>query len=409
MLSGATMAAALRYAFQILTARWLGVAEYGVVSNLFAWVLTLVGFLSSGTAVAITRFVSQREAQGKDANSAIRGGLIMEGALFAGLVAVGYIFRTALADRVFEGDPFLLFVMIGAVIGQGMLVMLHGVLKGFRRFRFSAALLFVLPAIRLSLAGVLVAVLAYGATGAAISILVAPVPALILGIYWTWRAVREGGGGVSEPLSFQAFAAFALPATFVTGIERFMPRSGTMLINLLAGGNAAELVGLFTAALTLARAPELLLEALSGPLLSNFSRADALGDRALLRRYVLRTIQALAIVLVAYAIAMPIVGPRLIPIIYGKGFSFPQADLFLLSVGTGFYFSAKLVRQLVLVKRGAAYVARIWICGLVVLVATALLLPLTLLRRVETAYVLSNGLVAAILVLQAYQSAKQPG
>ena len=408
MLGGATLATALRYAFQIAVARWLGAADYGLISNVFSWVLTLVGFLSSGAAVTITRYVAQREAQGLNSKSVVRGGLIVEGALLGALLIVGLLFRSTLAEHLFNGSQFMLLVMIGTTIGQGALVVLHGVIKGFRRFRYNAVLLSALPAIRLGLAGLLVSVLTYGATGAAWAILLAPMPVLVLAIYWTWRVAKENPGQHAEPMPISALIAFALPATIMTGIERFMPRSGTMLLNLLSAENVDELVGLFTAALTLARAPEVLLEALSGPLLSNFSRADAMGNAALIKRYVTRTVQALALILVAYLVVMPLLGPRLIPFIYGKGFSFPRFDVFLLSLGTGFYFAAKLMSQIALVNKGAVHVARVWAIGTVVLVLLAIALPLPLLRRVEGGYILSNALVAGVLTYQALRKTKAP-
>ena len=408
MLGGATLATALRYAFQIAVARWLGAADYGVVINLFSWVLTLVGFLSSGTAVTITRYVAQREARAQDSRSVLQGGLIVEGILLSALLIVSVVFRSVLAEHIFHGSQILLFIMIGAVIGQGSLVVLHGVIKGFRRFHYNAVLLSALPAIRLGIAGVLVAVLAYGSTGAALAILLAPMPVLILAIYWTWRVAKESPGQRAEPLPIGAFIAFALPATIMTGIERFMPRSGTILLNLFSAENMDELVGLFTAAITLVRAPEVLLEALSGPLLSNFSRADAIGDAALLKRYVTRTAEALVLILIAYMVAMPLLGPRLIPFIYGKGFSFPRFDVLLLSIGTGFYFAAKLMRQIVLVSKGAGYVARIWAYGTILLIVLTIVLPLPLLRRVEVSYILANGLVAGLLTSQALRTTRGP-
>ena len=408
MLGGAMLATALRYAFQIAAARWLGSADYGVISNLFSWVLTLVGFLSSGTAVTITRRVAQREAQGKDSSSVLQGGLVVESVLLGIMLIAGIIFRSALAEHVFHGSRILLFIMIGAVIGQGSLVVLQGVIKGFRRFRYSAILTFALPAIRLGLAGVLVAVLAYGSSGAALAILLAPMPVLVLAIYWTWCAAKEDPGRRDEPMPVGTFIAFALPATIMTGIERFMPRSGTILLNLFSAENADEIVGLFTAAITLARAPEVLLEALSGPLLSNFSRADAMGDAALLKRYATRTAEAMALLPIVYVLAMPLLAPKLIPFIYGKEFSFPRFDVFLLSIGTGFYFAAKLMRQIVLVNRGAGYVARTWAYGTGLLIVLTIVLPLPLLRRVETSYILANGLVAGLLTYQVIRATRAP-
>jgi len=407
MLLGGVSATGLRYAFQILAARWLGAADFGVISNLFSWILTIVGLLSSGTSIAMVRYIAQRKARGWAAKPVIRSGAIVQGVLVAGLLALGALFGTFLADRLFEGSRFLLIILLGGIVGHGLKAFLLGVLRGFRQFRHVAVTISVMPAARLAFAALLGVALGYGVEGVAWAILLAPVSAIILAAYWSRRLVRGDTTAARVPLPLSEFISLALPATIMTGITRFLPRSGTILTNLLATENVDETVGLFTAALVLARLPELLIESLNGPLLSNFSRANANNDRALLRQYVTRSTQLIGGTLLLYMLGMAALGPRLIPLIYGKQFWFPRLDLVLLVIGTGFYTMAQIHSQIVLVKRGAAYVAWTWVFGAIVLVALAVVTPRPLFRRIETSYILANGLVAGILTYQSYRSIKE--
>ena len=205
-------------------------------------------------------------------------------------------------------------------------------------------------------------------------------------------------------MPLHSFLAFALPATIISGIDAFLPRSGTILINLLAVEKADELVGLFTAAALLARLPELFVESISAPLLSNVSRADAMNNRPLVRQYTTRMTQAMVALALAYMLGISILGPRLVPLIYGKEFWFPRFDIFLLSVGTGFYILAKLYSQTAMVKKGAGYVAMIWAIATIALIAFSIGAPLPLLRRVEVSYIVANGFVAAVLAYQSYMA-----
>ncbi len=404
MLIGGGLATGLRYAFQILAARWMGAADFGVVSNLFSWNLIIVGLLSAGVSLAVVRYIAQREAQGRTAKPVVANGALMLGVLLAAFVLVSLLFAGFWSEQLFSGSRFLLFILVGSVVAQSEMLLFSGVLRGFRRFKYVAVVLNVMPAVRLALVGLLVGALGYGITGAGWAILIAPVASLVVAAYWSRPLLRRDQQREPAPMPLREFVAFALPATIMTGILRFLARSGTILVNLLATENVDEMVGLFTAALVLARLPELLVEALSGPLLSNFSRAEATHDRALLKSYVLRTTQLVGVVMLAYTLFLSLAGSRLIPIIYGKGFSFPTLDMMLLAVASGLFTMAEVHSQIVVVNKGAGYVARIWALIAVVLVALSVFLPLPLYRRVEVASLVSHGLAAALLAYQSFRS-----
>jgi O-antigen/teichoic acid export membrane protein len=407
MLVGSAVAALLRYAFQILVARWLGVADFGIISNLFSWILTLVGFGCAGGAIAFNRFIAQREAQQQETRSTIGTGLWIQGVVFAALALIGLLFRDPLANRIFGGNEHLLFIMIGTVISQGAVVLLRGILRGFRRFGYTGVLVAGVPALRLAFSALLGLALGLGLRGVTWAILLASVPMLLPGIYWTYKMARERKNERPAPaMSARHFLDLALPATIMSGIQRFVPRSGTILLNLLVAGQMDATVGLLTAALTLARIPELVLDAMGGPLLSNLSRLEARDDRATLATYVKRTNQGVLVVIIAYTLALPWFGPRLIPLIYGGDFSFARRDMFLVTLGTAFYLGAKLYSQIILVERGAHSVARTWGLATALLIVATILLPFPPLLRTELGYLLGNGLAFVILLYQATQMVK---
>ena len=167
MLVGGVLATGLRYAFQVLSARWLGVAGFGVTSNLFSWVLTISGLLSAGVATALMRYLPRREARGESAAPVIRSGLWVEAVMLGGFLLVCALLKAPLANRLFDGQSFLLWMLVGSVLGQAILLFLQGILRGFRQFHYHAASLVVLPAIRLLLAGILIVALSYGVAGGA--------------------------------------------------------------------------------------------------------------------------------------------------------------------------------------------------------------------------------------------------
>jgi len=178
----------------------------------------------------------------------------------------------------------------------------------------------------------------------------------------------------------------------------FLFRCGPFLIKTLGGPQANKLVGLFASVFALVSSARMLVSALSSALLPNLSRAEALGDIDLQKRYIKKSILFVLSVSLLVIILFGLLGPFIIKTVYGKEFILRRLDIFLIAAMGGFFFLAQLLNNILLARSLTKEVLISWGSALFILILFVWFARIETLLRVEAGLCLAN-FVALVLML----------
>jgi O-antigen/teichoic acid export membrane protein len=159
--------------------------------------------------------------------------------------------------------------------------------------------------------------------------------------------------------------------------------------------------GQFLAAFTLARVPLFLVVPLQTALLPMLTALLHSGDRAALRRVMLRIALGLAGLGVAALLLGYLVGPLLVGLIFGDAYVLGGRDVALLAVGVAAHIGLVLVTQVLVASVRHRLVAWSWLSGVAVAAVILLTVP-DLLLGAELAFLAGSTtgwLVGTLLVL----------
>jgi O-antigen/teichoic acid export membrane protein len=159
--------------------------------------------------------------------------------------------------------------------------------------------------------------------------------------------------------------------------------------------------GQFLAAFTLARVPLFLVVPLQTALLPMFSALLHSGDRAALRRIMLRLAAGLGVLGVLAVLLGWFVGPFLVGLIFGEDYVLGGRDVAVLALGVAAHIGLVLVTQVLVAAVRHRLVAVSWLAGVVVAAVVLLAVP-DLLLAAELAFLagsVTGWLVGTLLVL----------
>jgi len=167
--------------------------------------------------------------------------------------------------------------------------------------------------------------------------------------------------------------------------------------------NEAEITraGQFIAAFTLARVPLFLVVPLQTALLPMLTALLYSGDRAALRRVMLRIGLGLAVLGIVALVLGYFVGPLLVGLIFGDAYVLGGRDVALLAVGVAAHIGLVLVTQVLVAAVRHRLVAWAWLTGVAVAAVILFTVP-DLLLAAELAFLVGSAtgwLVGTVLVL----------
>jgi len=313
--------------------------------------------------VPVEQLVARQSTAGRRAVT--RRSLALAGVV--GLTAVltgGFVAATR--DSLFAGaSGFVVQAVVLVLLGAPVAVV-RGLLNGHRRFDLVGATL-ALDGVGRLVFGLAGLTLLGGAVGYGWGIALAALPILALAPRAPRLARAAPAAAAAGDLAFLAPYVGA-------GAASQLLLAGAPLAVAALGGSPADISIVFVT-FTLFRAPVTIVYLLQSRLLNALVRLELAGEAARLARLQRRIVlAALGLVVTASAGAWAI-GPAVVALLYGPGFSPGRTVAALAAAGVAAAAGAQLLGQ-VLVARGAtATLARRWSLGLVVALVTLLLAP----------------------------------
>jgi O-antigen/teichoic acid export membrane protein len=192
--------------------------------------------------------------------------------------------------------------------------------------------------------------------------------------------------------------------------EQAILNSGVLIVKADTGSDS--LAALIFAVLMIARAPLQLFQAVSTTLLPHLTRLlvhegdDAHGGD--FGRSVRTTVIACLGFGAVTTLALLLVGPAVMRLLFGPGFDYDRFGLALVGVGTGLYLAATTLNQAVLAQGRSRTAAMSWAVSAVFFVAFLFISDLEAVREVEVAF-LSTALILSSLLWLTYRRPVEAG
>ncbi|MEI7593271.1 MAG: hypothetical protein WCK41_08650 [Actinomycetes bacterium] len=351
------------YCYLVISARVLGPSEYGSLAVLWSLVFLIGGVFLPFEQEVSRRLVGRRVA-GLGGTSIIRRSLALGIMLVAVLSIAITIAAPALTDRLFSGQGLLVVGLLAGATGYLIANWTEGILSGLGRFGRYGTFLGGEALVRLACCIVLLAsgVRTAGPIGLALGL--APLVVAVPALWWrrdhslaqpdvAWRELAAGLG--------KLLAAALLAQTLIN--------ASPVVLQFLAGPDQAAEVGIFTAALLVARVPLFLFQALQAVLL------PALAALAVARKFdefnagIRRMVLAVTAIGAGGVVVVLVIGPSLIKLIFGPEFVVSRQTVGMLAAATACFIVAMTLAQALIALGLAAHVAFGWGAGVVAMMA----------------------------------------
>lgn len=382
----------LTYVFHGLVGRYLGKVGYGDFGVLWTQVFLVAQVLWIGVSQTLGRYIAEREARGEDPApvvSAVRRLTLVMVAVFA---VVALTLSPLLAGAVFGGNYLLALAFVVAVILYAPEYFRRGTFGGGRQFARLGALHVVESSGRVLLGAGLLFVGA-GVVGAAAAVVLAPLLAvLVVRPPAPASEDRPVDSRPGEPFSaFRAFR-FAGPVVACVAFAQTLMNGGPLLVRLL-GGSSAE-VGLFVAALILARTPQYVLSPVISSLLPHASRTLTTDGMTGFDHFIFRAVAAVGAMGVLMVAGTWLLGEWALGLVYGPDFDAGRGVLTLLAALAACYLLTETLSQ-ALFALGRAYLASLgWLLGLPAAAVVMFLSGAGTLDRVSLALAIGAAIAA---------------
>ncbi len=354
-------------AYLTISGRVLGPVEFGALSQL--WFLV---FLFGGFFVPFEQEIGRRLAalrvHGHGGRSVIRRTVALGSGVVAVIVAAAALFAPSLSEWLFQDQGLLVVGLMLGAVGYLTANISQGILAGNGRFGRYGAFLGMDSSLRLAIGLVVLGlgVRVAGPVGLALGI--APlITALVLVV---------GRRDLSEPGPELPWRELIWGLGWLLGaslLAQLLINAAPILVGLYAGPDDAGAVGLFTAALVVARVPLFLFQAVQAALLPRLSRLAAEGELEAFRHGIVR-LAALVCGLVALGcVAGFTIGPWVIETFFGGAYAVDRMTVGLLAAASGGFLVAMALSLGLIALGGAPDATAGWAVGVVVLFASTAL------------------------------------
>ncbi len=399
LLSGATLASGVfAYAYHVLAARTLGPEAYGLVAVLWAALFLLVVVLFRPLEQTTSRALADRLERGQEVRSVLRAIFRIYLALAAAVAIAGIAGWNALADELFLGDGFFVGALVVGLAAYGVAYVLRGVCAGLGWFNGYALLLVSDGAARLAVVLPLVVVASRDLAAAAM--VAAAVASVVVPVLAGRRVLAPlAHHGEGSPFHVGAAVAFAWPAAVIAIADQVLVNGGPLLVMLGDGEDVGKVAGLVFAATMLVRIPVFVFQGLATSLLPNLTRLHAASEQVLFRRAVLRAAAGLAGCAALIVLAVSIVGPEAMRLVYGSEYEAGRLELALLAAGVGCYLATSTFSQALLALDCGRIAASGWIVSSVVFLGVYFVSPGAELMRVAVAFAVGTAVAVPLLGL----------
>jgi O-antigen/teichoic acid export membrane protein len=388
MVGATAVAAVAAYVFQVLGGRVLGAVEFAPVTVL--WTLQFLVF--TVLLFPIEQYATRRLTLSQGDRLSVR--TLRSVAVVVGVVTGGTVlFVLATRELLFLGEESYALAGGLLVLGYGLFALGRGYLAGQRRFRAYGLVTGAESLWRLAMAALILAVAASG-PNLAWSMVLAP---LVILPWWPFRAGPEGEEqeGVGRFLGGYV-AASAASQTILA--------AGPLVVGALGAAPAA--VSIFFVTFTLFRGPLTMGYGLLARVLPPFTGLVARGERAELRRWVVRLVfGALGLGSIG-ALAGWWIGPGVVALLFGEQFR-PEPLLAALAMSGVVLGSGAMVGNQVLVALDETHrLAVAWWAALAVAALTLAVVSGSPSIRTGAAFAAGEGAALLLVAAAVWRPAK---
>jgi O-antigen/teichoic acid export membrane protein len=390
--AGLAVTATASYAFLIITARVIGPVEFGAFSILWSLV-----FLIGGCLVPFEQDVSRRLVARRVNGVGGRPVVVRAVLIGVALVSMGALVVLAaspwLIDRLFNGEPLLVVGLILGMLGYLAANLTEGTLSGNGRFARYGTFLGGETLIRVAM---LLVCLAIGVrTAGPIGLALGGAP-LVMAVAVLWRQGDLVPPG--PPVAWRDLIG-SLSSLLTAALLSFAIINGPpVLLQLIAGPDQSAEVGVFTAALIVARVPLLLWQAIQAALLPGLAKLASQDGIPELRRGVTRLTAVVFVLVVVGTVVSFAIGPQVIELLFGSAYPIDHRTVGLLALASGGFVLATALALAIVALGGTREVPIGWATGFVVMVVVVSLGGDALLR-VELAFVAATWSATVVMAL----------
>ena len=401
----------LTYGFFALASHSLSVDDYGLIVVMWSVVFMVVSVLFRPVEQLASRTIAELETRGEHIGHAMRVAGSIQAGLAVLFVIVAFALRNVIEDELLEGNEFLFYAMVAAVLAFGASFLARGFLAGERRFGLFSLLLIIDSSGRLAFSLAVAVGIAEGVDPIALGVVAGPALSLLV-VPFALRQPRQpaevrapqedgpDGPGMDTPtFTLANGAGFAAAVLVIMLSEQIFLSSGALFARAEEGAAAA---GFMFNILMVARAPVVLFQAVAASLLPHLTRLRSKGDESsddAFRLSVRLTILVIAGLSLLLSAVLLVAGPELMQIAFGDKFTYDREGLVIVAIGMGFYLSAATLNQAALAQGQARRAAFCWIgcaAGFVIwnLAATG-----DVFRQVEVGFAVGAAALCALLYL----------
>ncbi|MCW2615913.1 MAG: polysaccharide biosynthesis protein [Frankiales bacterium] len=378
------------YVFLALAGRTLDAVGFAQVSVVYTAVNVLGGGLFYPVEQQLGRLTAAQVARGEGSGRLLGAAALVVAVLL--VVTLGFVGLSSPAwtGRLLAGDGRMVAALGAGLCSYAVVYFIRGALAGAGRFRAYGAQLGLEGVLRVIGAGLLVVTGADSALAFAALIAVCPLVAAAC------VAGQARGLLTAGPSTGVRPVASSLGLLLVGGVAaQTLANAGPLLVALLATSSERERVGIFLAAVVLARVPVFLFAAVQAVLIPDVAGAAAAGRWVDVRSSV-RSLVLLVGGLGAFsAAAAAVLGPAVVRLVFGDDFAIGRVDLVLLALSGCVFLLAQVCAQALVALGRLEDALGGWLAGLAGLAASASVVG-DLELRVELGLLLGS-LVAAVV------------
>jgi O-antigen/teichoic acid export membrane protein len=380
------------FAYFALASHSLGEVDYKGLTLLWSVLFLIISIIYRPVEQLLSRTIAARRAQGIQGHP-LRVPLTIQASAAALFLVVALVFREPITDDVFDGSDELYWVLVVAVLAYAASYFARGWLAGHGKFGLYGGLV-LLESISRCLFALAVAIgIASGQGVVALGIAAAPLVSLLV-IPWALGA-REAP---ADRGSMREGASFAGAVVAIMAAEQALLNGPVVAVDATAAN--AALAGFVFNVLLITRAPLQLFQAIQTALLPHLSGLAATGGGADFRHAIRVTLLAIAGFAAVVALALALIGPWAMGVLFGGDFDYARGGLVLVGIGMGFHLTAGTLNQAALARGRAPWAAAAWVGSAALFLIWLLATPLDdQLLAVQAGYCATTALLAGALWL----------
>jgi O-antigen/teichoic acid export membrane protein len=393
---GVALTGLVTFAYFSLASHSLSEVDYKGVSLLWAILFLIISIIYRPVEQLLSHTIAARRAQGHESHP-LRVALTIQMSAALLFLVIALAFRPQIEDQVFDGSAALYWVLVVAVLAYAASYFARGWLAGHKWFGLYGGLVLLESVSRCLFALAVALGLAQGQTAVALGIAAAPLVSLAV---VPWALARHGGtrASTAERGAMRESAGFAGAVLAIMIAEQTLLNGPVLVVDATAAD--AALAGFVFNVLLITRAPIQLFQAIQTSLLPHLSGLHATGGGDDFGRAIRVTVAAIAAFAGVVVLALGLIGPWAMSVLFGGNFDYGRVGLMLVGLGMGFHLTAATLNQAALARGHGHLAAAAWLGGAAVFMLWLLGSPLNDdVLAVEVGYCATTALLAVALWL----------